>query len=89
VGVAPPQLSLHRIDLALEHVDHRERDRDLLARRRGQRLGVQPLATVALHQPPSVRTVVEHRLDPLPPLAMLLDQCHPPKNLAWHPKRGR
>ena len=77
-----PQLSLHGGDLPLEHVDHRERDRDLLTRGRGQRLGVQPVAPVTHHQLPSMRTpvVIEHRLDPLLPLAVLLNQRVTPAN---------
>jgi hypothetical protein len=38
------------MDLALERVDHRKRDRDLLPCGLGQRLRAQPVRTVADHQ---------------------------------------
>ena len=44
------QLLVERRDLHLERVDHRQRDRDLLARRVRQRLRGEPLAPVADHQ---------------------------------------
>ena len=64
------QLLVERRDLRLERVDHRQRDRDLLARGRRQRLRCEPLAPVAGHQLPALRAavVIQHRLDPLLPL---------------------
>jgi hypothetical protein len=70
------QLAVKRGDLNGDRVDHLERDHDLLTRRPRQRLSLKPVAAVALHQPAPLRTavVVEHRLDPLLPLGVLLDQ---------------
>src|SRR5688572_8279842 len=59
------QLLVERGDLHVERVDHGQRDRDLLARAR------QPPPPLARHQIPPLRepVVIEHRLDPLLPLA--------------------
>jgi hypothetical protein len=68
------QLSVERSDLRLERVDHRDRDRDLLARRRGQRLLLEPRSAVARHQlaPLRAAVVIERRLNALLPLAALI-----------------
>ena len=70
------QLTVKRSDLALERVDHRHRDRDLLARGLGQRLSGEPRAPVADHQLAALGTsmVKQDCLDPLLPLRVLLDQ---------------
>ena len=56
--------------LAVERIDRPKRDRDLLARRDGQRLSGEPLAPVASHQLAALRAavVIQRRLDPLLPL---------------------
>jgi hypothetical protein len=73
------QLSRQRRQLRVECVDHRQRDRDLLARARRQRLGGKPALPLAGHQVASLRAavVIEHRLDALLPLASLLRQRVP------------
>jgi hypothetical protein len=70
---------VQRRDLRLDRVDHRQRDRHLLARGKGQRLRGQPLAPVADHQlpPPLAAVVIQGRLDPLLPLRALLGQRVP------------
>jgi len=60
--------------LALERVDHRQRDGDLLARTRRQRLGGQPGESPVVDQVAAAgaAVVIEDRLDALLPLAALL-----------------
>ena len=73
------QLPVQRRQLPVERVDHRQRDRNRLARRGRQRLSGEPLATVAGHQLTALRApvVIQGRLDPLLPLAALLRQRVP------------
>jgi hypothetical protein len=70
------QLAIQRCQLDLERVDHRHRDGDLLARRRGQRRPREPRPALNGHQPAPLRAavVIEHGLDALLPLAALIDQ---------------
>jgi hypothetical protein len=92
VGVVA-QLPVERRELRVERVDHRQRDRDLLACR-GRQLQVrQPCARLGAEQPAARRdtVVIEHRLDPLLPLAALVDervaQPHPAAQLVQMPGR--
>jgi hypothetical protein len=63
--------------LRIERVDHRQRDRDLLACRVGQRDLFQPGAVRAPEQPVLLRVsvVIEDRVDALLPLAALIDEA--------------
>jgi hypothetical protein len=76
------QLPIQRRDLRLERVDHRERDRDLLARGGAQRLRGEPLAPIADQQRAALRAamVIQRRLDPLLPLRALLRKRVPQAN---------
>jgi len=77
------QLLVQRRELNIERIDHLQRDRDLLARSGGQRLCSKPGEAVLGHQVARLPTavVIEHRLDPLLPLAALMrkrvPQPHP------------
>jgi hypothetical protein len=77
------QLLAERRQLHVQCVGHLQADRDLLARHGGQCQGCEPVAAVALHQlpPPRGAVVIEHGLDPLLPLRVLLDQCVPQPHL--------
>ena len=67
---------VQRSQLDVERVDHRQRDRDLLARGGGQRLRRQPRPPVERQQLAALRAavVIQHRLDALLPLAALMRQ---------------
>jgi len=68
------QLPVQGGDPRLDRVDHRQRDRDLLARGVRQRLSGQPLAPVTDHQLAALHAavVIQRRLDPLLVLRALL-----------------
>jgi hypothetical protein len=70
------QLARERLGLGVQRVDDRERDRDLLARRRRQVELVKPLPLFHGEQITSLRNavVIEHGLDALLPLAALVDE---------------
>jgi hypothetical protein len=79
------QLAVQRRELNVKRVDHPQRDRDLLARSDRQRLRGQPPQPLLGHQvaPLHRAVVIEHRLDPLLPLATLMRERVP------HPHRDR
>jgi hypothetical protein len=70
---------IERRQLGLVRVDERERDRDLLARRRRQLQTGEPGAGFGAEQPAARRdsVVVERGLDALLPLAALVDERVP------------
>jgi hypothetical protein len=53
-----PQLSIQRPELRVERVDHRKRQRDLLARTGRQRLAGKPALPLARHQVASLQAAV-------------------------------
>ena len=71
------QLGGDRRLLGVERVDHRQRDRDLLARRVRQRDPFQPRAVRGPEQAVFLRVpvVIEDRVDALLPLAALIDEA--------------
>jgi hypothetical protein len=70
------QLVIQRRDPNLDGVDHRERDRDLLASRRRQRELLNPRAVLAGEQASTLGqpVVIQHGLHPLLALTALVDE---------------